>query len=158
MALDKRKKKEKKIKIHCPIMCADTHEWRPEMALEKRNKKKKSHCPIMCADTDEWRPEMALEKRKKKKIHCPSTSILYKSAYKQFTQTSQGRLKNKNAAAQQKKNLKSQWRTNWYMKFRLGTLFRISAKGQRWCLTKKNISKTFLEVIVQVQLRYKVPG
>ena len=112
----------------------------------------------MCADTDEWRPEMALEKRKKKKIHCPSTSILYKSAYKQFRRTSQGRLKNKNAAAQQKKNLKSQWRTNWYMKFRLGTLFRISAKGQRWCLTKKNISKTFLEVIVQVQLRYKVPG
>jgi hypothetical protein len=46
---------------------------------------------------------MALEKRKKKKIHCPSTSILYKSAYKQFRRTSQGRLKNKNAAAQQKK-------------------------------------------------------
>jgi hypothetical protein len=71
--------------------------------LKKEIKKKKSHCPIMCADTDEWRPEMALEKRKKKKIHCPSTSILYKSAYKQFRRTSQGRLKNKNAAAQQKK-------------------------------------------------------
>jgi hypothetical protein len=48
------------------IMCADTDEWRPEMALDKRKKKKKSHCPIMCADTDEWRPEMALDKRKKK--------------------------------------------------------------------------------------------
>ncbi len=82
-----------------PIRTSGGQRWR----LKKEIKKKKSHCPIMCADTDEWRPEMALEKRKKKKIHCPSTSILYKSAYKQFRRTSQGRLKNKNAAAQQKK-------------------------------------------------------
>jgi hypothetical protein len=40
-----KEKRKKKRKIHCQIMCADTHEWRPEMALEKRNKKEKKSLP-----------------------------------------------------------------------------------------------------------------